>query len=121
MICFNIVPSFLGATRRHYAFIIKSLIKVEKILEGYNIPFVLVFGDPENTVSELAHNIKASHIITDFNPLRIPREWKTKLCAKLENTQIAVHTVRPPRFDDSFLLCYNMCLGVFIFRWMRII
>lgn len=41
-VVFNLVPSFLNATRRHYAFMFKGLQIVEQQLKDLNIPFFLL-------------------------------------------------------------------------------
>jgi deoxyribodipyrimidine photo-lyase len=93
-VCFNMVPGYLGATRRHYGFMVKGLKEVEETLKKLNIPFFLLFGEPEETVSKLAHDLKVSHLVTDFSPLRVPRMWKDKLTAKMKNSGVAIQQVR---------------------------
>lgn len=87
------VPSYLGATRRQYAFMMKGLQEVEQNLKKLNIPFFLLIGEPEETVSKLAIDLKASYVITDFAPLRLPRLWKDKLVAKLKTAGTTVQVV----------------------------
>lgn len=94
VVCFNMVPSYLGATKRHYSFMVKGLQQVEETLKKFNIPFFLLFGEPDVTVADLAKQIKVSHIVTDFSPIRVPRMWKDKLCAHLKNSGIAIHQAR---------------------------
>ena len=79
VVVFNLVPGFLGAAIRQYGFMIKGLMEVESRLAGLNIPFHITLGNPAEEVAEFAGNINASHIITDFNPLRIAGQWKKEL------------------------------------------
>jgi len=41
-VIFNMVPSFLGATKRQYGFMTHGLINVEKNLKQHNIPMYLL-------------------------------------------------------------------------------
>lgn len=41
-VVFNMVPTFLNATKRHYAFMLKGLKVVEAQLKALNIPFFML-------------------------------------------------------------------------------
>jgi deoxyribodipyrimidine photo-lyase len=82
-VVFNMVPTFLNATKRHYAFMLKGLKVVEAQLKALNIPFFMLEGNPYETIHQFAKKHKVSHIVTDFSPLRISREWKDKLIKNL--------------------------------------
>jgi deoxyribodipyrimidine photolyase len=53
-VVFNLVPSFLNATRRQYAFMLKGLQIVEQQLKDLNIPFFLL--QVRNSVCVLKFN-----------------------------------------------------------------
>ena len=82
-VAFNLAPSFLGATIRHYGFMLKGLGEVEYTLAGLNVPFFILLGEPSKTIPALAREIGASAVVTDFNPLRLKKEWKRKISSSL--------------------------------------
>lgn len=75
-VVFNLVPDFLEATIRQYGFMLKGLQQIEDELKKYNIPFFLTLGNPENEIPNLLKRIKASILVSDFDPLKIKRIWK---------------------------------------------
>ncbi len=79
VVCFSLVPSFLGATKRQYYFMLKGLKKLRKDMENKGIDFVMMLGDPSVKVPELCEAIEASTIVTDFSPLRIKQGWNKKI------------------------------------------
>ncbi len=90
IVVFNIVPDFLQATWRQYAFMLRGIKKVSESLAEYNIPFKLFMGDPGKTIPYFAGSVKASVIVSDFNPLHISRFWKKEVQDKIE---IPLYTV----------------------------
>ena len=78
IIVFCLAPSFEGATSRHYSFMLRGLQEVETAAGILNIPFVLLMGDPAEMISGFAAETGAGAVVTDFNPLRISRQWKEK-------------------------------------------
>ena len=79
IVCFTLVPSFLGATLRAYDFLLQGLQEVERDLRRLNIVFSLLGGDPPDEVCRLVHQLHASALVTDFNPLRPVKTWKTQV------------------------------------------
>jgi deoxyribodipyrimidine photo-lyase len=76
IVIFCLVPGFLNATMRQYAFLLKGLEEIAKSLGTKNIPFYLVTGTPEQMVPEVIHRYNISTLVTDFDPLNIKRRWK---------------------------------------------
>ncbi len=75
-VVFCLVPDFLGATIRHYGFMLKGLQEVEKDLRTKNIPFYLLNGAPEHEIVHFLRNYNISSLVTDFDPLRVKIKWK---------------------------------------------
>ena len=46
VVVFLLVPEFLEATLRQYDFMLKGLMNVEKEFKKYNIPFLVLLGEP---------------------------------------------------------------------------
>jgi deoxyribodipyrimidine photo-lyase len=113
-VIFNLVPNFLKATIRQYGFMLKGLIEVESELTKYNIPFFLLSGKPEEEIPKFLKKIKASILVSDFDPLRIKRIWKRDVAKQIlipfyevdahnivpalyvsDKTEFAAYTIRP--------------------------
>lgn len=97
IVAFCVADSFLGATRRHYGFMLRGLAETIRALSRSGIPFCLLHGDPPSTLARLAASLKAGCIIGDFDPLRIKRRWKTALCrhASIPVMEVDAHNIVP--------------------------
>lgn len=96
-VLFCLVPEFLGATLRQYDFMLKGLQEVEQKLGKLNIPFILLTGHPSEEILKLLSKNKIGSLITDFNPLRINREWKEQIKHKINIPfyEVDAHNVIP--------------------------
>ena len=72
-IVFVLVPSFASAGARQYAFMLRGLREMAKTCE--------------------ATRRGASLVVTDFSPLRAPREWRNDLSDALKRANVTVHEV----------------------------
>jgi deoxyribodipyrimidine photo-lyase len=82
-VAFCLVPTFLAAPIRAYRFMLKGLREVEKECQQLNIIFHLLIGQAENVLPKFAENYKVGTIITDFSPLRVPRQWVENVGKKM--------------------------------------
>lgn len=98
-ICFCLVPKFLEATIRHYDFLLKGLQEVEKDCKKLNINFHLLLGKADEVLPIFVKKNKIGAVVTDFSPLREPRQWLESLKGKLPNgvgiCQVDAHNVIP--------------------------
>ena len=83
LVVFNLVPDYLGAARRQFAFMLAGLRQTASALNELGIAFVLLQGDPVGNLAELALALGAGVVVTDFNPLRTPRSWEQELAERL--------------------------------------
>ncbi|MFH0788374.1 MAG: deoxyribodipyrimidine photo-lyase [Pseudomonadota bacterium] len=83
IVVFCLVPNFLGATLRHYAFMLKGLQEVETALRKKNIPFYCLLGEPQEKLPSLIKQFDGAVLITDFDPLRPKREWKRSVAGRM--------------------------------------
>ncbi|MEW6195223.1 MAG: deoxyribodipyrimidine photo-lyase [Bacteroidota bacterium] len=90
IVVFNLVPSFLGATIRHYGFMLRSLSEVDRELKKFNVSFILLSGDPLVEIPAFISQTDSSLLIADFNPLKIVRRWKKQVA---DNINIPFHEV----------------------------
>ena len=96
-VVFCLVPQFLGATFRQYAFMIQGLAEVEQNLAEKNIPFHLLVGPPEMELPEFLRKYGAGCLVTDFDPLRLKRVWKEAVAKKLHIpfSEVDAHNIVP--------------------------
>jgi deoxyribodipyrimidine photo-lyase len=96
-VVFCLVPQFLGATFRQYAFMVRGLAEVEQTLAGKNIPFYLLVGSPEVELHEFLRQSGAGCLVTDFDPLRLKRQWKEVVAKRLDIPffEVDAHNIVP--------------------------
>jgi deoxyribodipyrimidine photo-lyase len=97
IVVFNLVSKFLEASLRQYSFMIEGLKEVETKFGKLNIPFKLLIGKPENEIPKFIKEIDAGILVTDFNPLKIIKEWKSKVAEKIEIPfyEVDAHNIVP--------------------------
>ncbi len=126
-IIFNLVTDFLEAGIRQYDFMLNGLKEIEKNLLQYNIPLIVLQGDPVKNISEFVNKNNSAVLFTDMNPLKIIKTWKEEIkknitCSFYEvdahnivpvwtasdKLEFAAYTIRPkiskllPEFLDEF-------------------
>jgi deoxyribodipyrimidine photo-lyase len=96
-VTFCLIPQFLEATLRHYDFMIRGLMEVEKELSSLNIDFVLLLGDPGFEIPKFIDQEKASLLVTDFNPIKIVTNWKDKIAESIDIQfeEVDAHNIVP--------------------------
>jgi deoxyribodipyrimidine photo-lyase len=96
-VVFCVVPDFLEATIRQYDFMLRGLIEVEKDLKKLSVPFYLLTGNPINEVSKFVNEFGVGNLVTDFDPLRIKRNWKNEIAKKIDIPfyEVDAHNVVP--------------------------
>ena len=96
-VVFCLVPQFLEASFRQYAFMIRGLAEVEQTLVENNIPFHLLVGSPEVDLPEFLRKSGAGGLVTDFDPLRLKRQWKKEVAERLDIPffEVDAHNIVP--------------------------
>lgn len=97
LVVFCLVPSFLGAAVRQYGFMMRGLQETREKLESKGIPFFLLTGKPGHQIPSFLKRCLASALVTDFDPLRLKRQWKEEAASELFIPVIEVdaHNVVP--------------------------
>ena len=97
LVGFCLVPTFLEATRRQYAFMLKGLKEVAQRLDEHHIGFVLRVGDPAAVIPGLVSDVDATALITDFDPLHIKKCWKAAVKEEISVPfyEVDAHNVVP--------------------------
>lgn len=49
---------------------------MEESLKALSIPFFIEEGDPEQMLPAFVERHKISHLVTDFSPMRLGRQWR---------------------------------------------
>jgi deoxyribodipyrimidine photo-lyase len=97
IVMFCLVPQFLGATIRQYGFMLKSLQRLEKELSAKNISFFLLQGLPELEIPKFLIRKRISALVTDFDPLRVKKEWKNNVVKEISIPvyEVDAHNIIP--------------------------
>ncbi|AFG35649.1 Deoxyribodipyrimidine photo-lyase type II [Fervidobacterium pennivorans DSM 9078] len=113
LVVFNIVPSFLNAPFRHYDFMLQGLFQTKVFLEELNVPLVFTFGEPVREISKLIKEVNACALVTDFNPLKIVKNWKENLIRVLN---IPVYEVDAHNIVPAFFVSQKQEYGAYTLR-----
>ena len=103
VVVFTLADQFPGATLRQYDFMLKGLIEVEHSLKKLNIPFKMLTGDPPHSLCNFIKEVKASVLVTDFDPLKIKRKWKDQIasCIEIPFFEVDAHNIVPCRVASN--------------------
>lgn len=82
-VVFCLLPTFLEATIRHFKFMLRGLREVETDLKLKNISFHLLIGTAPEVLPKFVTDHQVGAVIVDFSPLRMSKEWTSKLSERL--------------------------------------
>ncbi len=96
-VVFCLTTNFLGANLRHYMFLLRGLREVHASLASCNISFHLLQNEPTKAIPAFIQQINAGLLVTDFDPLRIKKTWKTNITKSINITtyEVDAHNVVP--------------------------
>jgi deoxyribodipyrimidine photo-lyase len=112
-IIFNLIPNFLEATIRQYGFMLKGLEDVEVESKRFNIPFFVLLGKPEDEIPKFVKKVRASIIVSDFNPLKNIKAWKESVAKKID---IPFHEVDAHNIVPCFVASNKLEYGAYTIR-----
>ena len=94
---FCLVSDFLYATIRHYGFMLRGLEETMQNLSEKNIPLTVIQGQPGKALPQFLKLHKAGVLVTDFDPLRIKRAWKSEVAAVISVPffEVDAHNIVP--------------------------
>jgi deoxyribodipyrimidine photo-lyase len=97
LVVFCLVPQFLGATLRHYLFMLRGLKELECWLRDLNISFKMICGQPEALMPQFIEEKKAGLVVADFLPLRLNQKWKEQVSerVKVRAYEVDAHNIVP--------------------------
>ncbi len=99
LVVFCLVQDYTGASNKHYRFMLESLTKVRQRLELFRIPFLILKGSPVTTLPAFIEQNVIGVVVSDFNPLRINRQWKDSILQKImvPLVEVDAHNIVPCR------------------------
>jgi deoxyribodipyrimidine photo-lyase len=83
VLVFCLQESFLGAADRHFNFMLNGLQELESKLLTVNIPFIILRGSPDKVLPMAIARLQAHSVVTDFNPIRIKKDWLQDILAEI--------------------------------------
>lgn len=97
IVTFCLVPEYMGATWRQYAFMIRGLKEIRLDLLRLGIGFELLLGQPWIELPSFLHENNVSSLITDFDSVRIKIEWKKKVIGgtNVPTYEVDAHNIVP--------------------------
>ena len=102
-VVFCLSDNFPGANIRHYDFMLEGLNELSSNLQLKNIPFYLLQGDPIPNLRRFIVENKVSHLVCDFDPIRIKQQWKEELSkeAEVNIDEVDTHNIVPARLVSN--------------------
>lgn len=96
-VVFTLSPSFTGANLRHYDFMLGGLAEVSKSLSQKGIEFILLKGEPVNSLHNYINENNVALIVSDFDPLKVKRRWKDELNSLIDipHHEVDAHNIIP--------------------------
>jgi len=82
-VVFCLSPSFIGATLRQYDFLLRGLEQSARTLRAAGVPLILRCGSPPDEMLRLCAETRPALVVTDFDPLRIKRQWVQRLAQQV--------------------------------------
>lgn len=102
-VVFTLADGFLGATQRHYAFMAQGLESISEKLYKLNIHFTILKGNPPVEITKFINSNNIGALYTDFDPLRIKRQWKKQAADNINCMiyEVDAHNVVPCRIVSA--------------------
>ncbi len=91
-VVFCLMPKVGKRSREQYQWMLTGLHELEKELSAFNIPFMMLIGDPRTTLMGMVHHTKPAVIFFDMNPLRGPRVLQNSVAQAVTCPVLVVDT-----------------------------
>jgi deoxyribodipyrimidine photo-lyase len=97
MVVFTLTRAYPNANLRHFDFMLRGLKEVEHRLGELNIEFALLTGEPAQTLPSFISTVRASLLVSDFDPLVTKRQWKQDVCSRISipHHEVDAHNIVP--------------------------
>ncbi len=96
-IVFVLADKYIETHQRNYDFMLQGLHETSKEAQQYGFPFLVLQGDPVKELLILTGNHPIGCLVTDFDPIRIKRQWKEALSKNLNIPfyEVDTHNIVP--------------------------
>ena len=131
IVVFGLVREFLNASDSHFTFMLNGLLQVQKNLQQFSIPFIILQGNPADEIVDFIKKVRAGALVTDFDPLKIKQEWRKCIVSKINIPfyEVDAHNIVPCRFASvkqewsarTFRLKMNKILPEFLTEFDNLI
>ena len=97
VVVFNLEIIPHRANLRQYDFMLRGLAEVASTLEKLEIPFFMLEGECDKTITTFVKKYKVGEVVTDFSPLRYARQRRESVSQTLpvRMTEVDGHNVIP--------------------------
>ncbi|MBN2468966.1 MAG: deoxyribodipyrimidine photo-lyase [Deltaproteobacteria bacterium] len=101
-VIFCLASNFLDATWSQYDFMLRGLRCVAAALEKKNIPLFILSGPAEETIPAFIIRRNVAVAVTDFDPLRIKKEWREQAARQITIPfyEVDAHNIVPCRLSS---------------------
>lgn len=79
----------------HYEFMLKGLLEVESDLVKFNIPLIMLIGNPLEKLNIALNEFKPLRVFMDFNPLNAPQKLVKNIATRFNLTVVDNHNIVP--------------------------
>lgn len=96
-VVFTLDFSYPLANYRSFSFMIDGLRQVQNDLYKLNIPFIMLLGNPLDTMQKYISENDIAAIIDDFDPLKVKQLWKKQIAEKINVPfyEVDTHNIVP--------------------------
>jgi deoxyribodipyrimidine photo-lyase len=97
VVAFTLDYSYQGANLRHFDFMINGLKLTEEKLNQKKYSLIVLVGNPVEQIEKFVIEKQVKILVTDFDPLRIKRKWKSDLITRLDIPifEVDTHNIVP--------------------------
>jgi deoxyribodipyrimidine photo-lyase len=97
VIIFTLDNSYPGANLRHFDFMLRALQETEKDLRSKNYSLIILVGNPVDQIVKFIAANQVKILVTDFDPLKVKRQWKNELISKINIPvyEVDTHNIIP--------------------------
>ncbi len=103
LVIFCLAQSFLGASLRHYGFMLRGLCEISQRLKELSIPFFVIPQDAGTILPQFIARHNVSFLVTDFDPLRTKKQWKECVAQEVNIPfyEVDTHNIVPCRIASD--------------------
>lgn len=94
-VCFVLYEVGAKRAREHYDFMLQGLNIVEQSLKSFDIPFIMLIGEPVHRLIAAFGHFRPAGVYFDFSPLQAPRNLQQKIAEIYPVYCVDTHNIVP--------------------------